>query len=202
MAVSRPRDDDRVAENAALRQRIANLEQRGGEGEGQLTAAQQRIAELETALKAALEQFEAARRAGKRQAAPFSKGPPKENPQRPGQKAGHPAVHREKPTQVERTLEVKLSHAPCLTCGGALVDHTIQVQYQVAIPPVVTPFNVETARCAQGGQRSPEQTSDALGAAAEFTHGLGVPDRTVEHVLEEALGLRVAPGTLARAGQR
>lgn len=209
-----PSDGDLIAENAALRHRIAELEQ-------QATGFRRRVGELEAALKTALEQLEAARRAGKRQAAPFSKGPPRENPQRPGQKAGHPAAQREKPPQVNRTLEVKLGHATCLTCGGDLVDHTIQVQYQVEIPPVtpiVTQFNIESARCEQCGERfqarHPEQTSDALGAAAvqigpkalglaaELKHGLGVPYRKVGHVLEEALGLRVAPGTLARAGQR
>jgi transposase len=198
--VAQPSYEELVAENATLRQRIA---------------------ELEAALKTALEQVEAARRAGKRQAAPFSKGPPKEHPKLPGGKVGHPPTHRAKPNQVDRTLEVKLSHATCLKCGGKLIDHTIQVQYQVEIPPVqpiVTQFNIESARCEQCGERvqarHPEQTSDAVGAAAvqigpralglaaEFKHGLGVPYRKVEHVLEEALGLRVAPGTLERAGQR
>ena len=192
--------EDLVAENAALRRRVA---------------------ELEAALKAALEQVEAARRAGKRQAAPFSKGPPKEDPQRPGQQAGHPPAQRDKPRQVDRVLEVKLPHTTCLTCGGELIDHTVQVQYQVEIPPVqpiVTQFDIESARCEKCGERfqarHPEQTSDALGAAAvqigpralglaaQFKHGLGVPYRKVEHVLDEALALRVAPGTLARARQR
>jgi hypothetical protein len=38
------------------------------------------------------------------------------------------------------------------------------------VQPVVTQFNIEVARCAECGQRAqarhPEQTSDALGAAA------------------------------------
>ncbi len=42
-------------------------------------------------LKAELEQ---SRRAGKRQAAPFSKGAPKAHPRRPGRQAGHPSSHR------------------------------------------------------------------------------------------------------------
>ena len=109
-----PSDGDLIAEHAALRGRVAALPQR--------------VVELEAVLKTALEHLGAARRAGKRQAAPFSKGPPKEQPQRPGQKAGHPAVHREQPPPVQRTLEVTLAHVTCLTCGGTLVDHTIQVQ--------------------------------------------------------------------------
>ena len=183
---SRPSYEELAAENAALRQRVA---------------------ELGAALKTALEQLEAARRAGKRQAAPFSKGPPKANSKPPGRKVGHPPAHREKPKQVDRTLDVKLPHATCLKCGGELVERTIQVQYQVEIPPVkpvVTQFNVESARCLRCQERfqarHPEQTSDALGAAAvqigpralalgaELKHGLGVPYRKVGHVLDEALG--------------
>jgi transposase len=82
----------------------------------------------------------------------------------------------------------------------------------------VTQFNIEVARCVECDQRAqarhPEQTSDAVGAAAvqigpralalaaEMKHGLGVPYRKVTAVLEKALGLPVAPATLARAGQR
>jgi hypothetical protein len=47
----------------------------------QIMSQAERIKELEAAL-------EEARRAGKRQASPFSKGAPKENPGRPGRKPG------------------------------------------------------------------------------------------------------------------
>ena len=188
---------------------------------GENAALKQRISELEAALKEALAQLEAACRAGKRQAAPFARGERKANPKPPGRKKGHPPTHRAKPTRVDRTLEVKLNRTTCLACGGELVDQTIQVQYQVEVPPVqpvVTQFNIEVARCAECDQRAqarhPEQTSDALGAAAvqigpralglaaEMKHALGVPYRKVAMILEQGLGLTVVPGTLARAGQR
>src|SRR4051794_15999885 len=53
-------------------------------------------------------ELEEARRAGKRQAAPFSKGPPRPHPRRPGRKPGHPPSHRPAPPpeQVDRTIEV------------------------------------------------------------------------------------------------
>jgi transposase len=184
-------------------------------------ALKQRVTALEAALKEALAQLEAARRAGKRRAAPFSRGERKANPKPPGRKKGHPPTHRAKPTRVDRVLEVKLNRTTCLACGGELVDHTIHVQYQVEIPPVqpvVTQFNIEVARCAACGQRAqarhPEQTSDALGAAAvqigpravglatEMKHALGVPYRKVTRVLDRGPGPVVVPGTLARAGQR
>jgi transposase len=48
--------------------------------------------------------------AGKRQAAPFSKGPPEARPKRPGRKPGHPPAHRTAPApeRVDRTVEVPL----------------------------------------------------------------------------------------------
>src|SRR6195952_2874506 len=58
-------------------------------------------------LKAESEQ---SKRAGKRQAAPFSKGSPKADPKRPGRKAGHPPSHRTAPPpeQVDRAIEVPM----------------------------------------------------------------------------------------------
>src|SRR3990170_5461573 len=114
---SRPGYEELAAENAALRQRVAELSQR--------------VVELEAALKEALAQLEAARRAGKRQAAPFSRGQPKANPKPPGRKKGHPPAQRPKPERVDRVVEVKLNRTTCLNCGGELGDHSLQVQYQV-----------------------------------------------------------------------
>jgi transposase len=187
------------AENAALRQRVAELE-----------------AELEQ-LKARLEEAE---RAGKRQAAPFSKGPPKANPKRPGRKAGHAPAHRRRPERVDRKLEAELP-AACPDCGGELVNHRVEEQFLIDIPPVepiVTQFNVHIANCAECGKRvqgrHPEQISDALGAAAvqfgprvlglaaELKHGVGVPYRKVERIFSVGYGLEVSPGGLARGGQR
>jgi transposase len=199
--------DELIIENESLR--AENL------------ALQQRISELEAALKATLEELEAARRAGKRQAAPFSKGQRKPNPKRPGRPKGHAPAHRQTPTRIDRVLDVPLNHTRCLKCGGELQDHTIQVQYQVEIPkvqPHVTQFNIASARCTRCGQRAQarhaEQTSDALGAAAvqigpqaialatEMKHSLGVPYRKVGRVLSAAMGLEVSPAALARAGHR
>src|SRR3954467_7800874 len=100
-------------------------------------------------LKAELEE---ARRAGKRQAAPFSKGPPKPHPKRPGRKPGHPPRHRPAPPpeQVTRTVEVPLPE-DCPRCRAPLDDVPIAVhdQYQVDLPdpkPAVTRFRVPVAR--------------------------------------------------------
>jgi transposase len=193
-------------ENATLRQRIAELEEL--------------VAKLETELAQIKGQLEEAERAGKRQAAPFSKGPPKANPKRPGRKAGHPPAHRPRPERIDRMLEAKLPPV-CPSCGGELTRHKVEKQFLVDIPPVepiVTQFNVHVAYCANCGKRiqgrHPEQISDALGAAAvqigpralglaaELKHGMGIPYRKVERVLSKGFGLDVCSGGLARSGQR
>lgn len=172
-------------------------------------------------LKAELEQ---ARRSGKRQAAPFSKGAPKADPKRPGRKPGHPPSHRPAPPpeQVDRTIEVPLP-AECPECHAPLDEAPVAVhdQYQIDLPepkPVVTHFRVPVARCpacyrrVQG--RHPEQTSDALGAAAvqygprllgfaaDLKHRVGASYRKCSSVLLTLTGLVVCSAALVRSGHR
>jgi len=172
-------------------------------------------------LKAELEQ---SRRAGKRQAAPFSKGAPKTDPKRPGRKAGHPPSHRPAPPpeQVDRTIEVPLP-PECPGCQAPLGEAAVVLhdQYQIDLPqprPVVTRFRVPVARCpacrrrVQG--RHPEQTSDALGSAAvqygprllglaaDLKHRLGVSYRKCSSVLLTLTGVVVASAALVRGGHR
>ena len=77
----------------------------------ELTRRQARqIDELRSEVQRLKAELEQARRAGKRQAAPFSKGPPKAHPKRPGRKPGHPPSHRPAPPPelVDRTVEIPL----------------------------------------------------------------------------------------------
>src|SRR6195952_3363987 len=97
-------------------------------------------AELER-LKAELEQ---SKRAGKRQAAPFSKGSPEPDPKRPGRKAGHPPSHRPAPPpeQVDRTIEVPMP-PECTGCHATWGEAVVVFHnpYQIDLPeptPVVT----------------------------------------------------------------
>src|SRR4051812_9772727 len=171
-------------------------------------------------LKAELGQ---SRRAGKRQAAPFSKGSPKADPKRPGRKAGHPPSHRPPPPdQVDRTIEAPLP-PECPECRAPLdgAPVTVHDQYQIDLPeprPVVTRFRVPVARCpacrrrVQG--RHPEQTSDALGSAAvrygprqlglaaDLKHRLGVSYRKCSSVLLTLTGVVVASAALVRSSHR
>jgi transposase len=120
--------------------------------------------------------LEGARRAGKRQAAPFAKGPPKPDPKRPGRKAGdrHGTHGHRQPPAPDRIDESHEAHLPdaCPGCGGPLDETHVDHQFQTDIPrrPVVRRFNVHCGRCRGCGRpcrgRHPLQTSDAVGAAA------------------------------------
>lgn len=103
-------NDDAAALN--LEQLLDLVDQQGREIE-RLRAEVER-------LKAELEK---ARRAGKRQAAPFSRGEPKARPKRPGRPPGHAPSHRQAPTpeQVDRVIDVPLPEQ-CPACQAPLDD--------------------------------------------------------------------------------
>jgi transposase len=204
---------DLIAENERLQDENAALRER-------VTVLEEELAKLKAELDRLKGRLEEAERAGKRQAAPFSKGPPKAKSKRPGRKAGHPPAHRSRPKRVNRVLEADLPPA-CPCCGGNLTNHRVEEQFVIDIPPVepvVTQFNVHIADCEHCGQRvqgrHAEQISDALGAAAvqlgprvlglaaELKHGMGIPYRKIERLFSAGFGLEVSPGGLARGGQR
>jgi transposase len=118
------------------------------------------------------EELDAVRRAGKRQAAPFSKGAPKAEKKTPGRPPGHVAAHRSAPEKVDRVIKVPLPER--CACGGCIAQTDEQAQHQsdiqLPIPVTVTRFDVAIGRCESCAKRHqgrhPEQTSDALGAAA------------------------------------
>jgi transposase len=122
------------------------------------------------ALEAKLQELS---RAGKRQAAPFSKGPPKADPNKPGRKSGKDygtQACRAIPAQIDEVLEAPLpDHCDC---GGTIVPDSIEYQYQTEIPrqPIHRQFNVHVGHCELCGERvqgrHPLQTSDALGCCA------------------------------------
>ena len=138
-------------------------------------AAGKRIADLEArvaALEALVEQL---RRGGKRQASPFSKGPPRADPKKPGRKGGDgygAKARRPVPPRIDEVHEAKLPCA-CPGCGSGRIehDHTAH-QYQAEIPRTVIyrQFDVQVGHCRSCGRRVQGrhalQTSDALGAAA------------------------------------
>ncbi len=155
-------------ENHQLRAENAQLKRRVGQLESQVEQLTVQVRQLTAQLQEAL-------RASKRQAAPFSKGPPKDHPKPPGRTAGPnygPKAHRPIPAQPpDEIIDVPLPEA-CPHCGGPTVqDHTDR-QYQTEIPrrPIIRRFDLHIGHCTRCGKRiQPRhrlQTSDALGAAA------------------------------------
>src|SRR5688500_2994032 len=98
-------------------------------------AAARRIAELEARLAALEAVVEHLRRGGKRQAAPFSKGPPKSDPMKPGRKGGEgygTKAFRAAPPVIDEVLAAPLpGRCPC---GGALLEDSVGHQYQTEVP--------------------------------------------------------------------
>ena len=195
--------------------RLAELETRLRQRDALIAQLQQRLAELQQRL-AELE------RAAKRQATPFARQQRKENPKRPGRKAGQgrfTSRPRPTPDQVTQTQEQPLETCP--VCGGPVTDLKDHEQFVVDLPeapPTVTRYVTHSGQCAQCGQRvrsrHPEQISEATGAAgvvigprakalaADLKHRLGVPYGKVAEVLAVGFGLPVSRGGLCQADAR
>jgi transposase len=184
----------------------------------------QRIAQLQAQVADLTRRLEDALRAGKRQAAPFRKGPPKAQPKTPGRKSGDahgPHGHRPPPPaeQINECHDVPLPDA-CPHCRGRLVETGIAEQFQTDIPrrPIVRKFRIHVGHCYQCGRRvqgrHPLQTSDALGAAASqigpdaqaavtLLHTqAGLSHGKVATVLDRLFGISLTRGASAQIGLR
>jgi transposase len=154
-----------------------------------------RIGRLEDRVKQLQQQIEALSRAGKRQAAPFSRGLPKVDPKTPGRKSGDDygtKAFRVIPELIDEVHQAPLP-ACCPQCGGnQFIDEQIEHQYQVEIPrrPIHRRFDVCIAHCTCCGKRvqgrHPLQTSDALGCAASQ---IGSEAQAAVVMLNKELGL-------------
>ena len=196
---------------------------------------QKRVAELEATvqrLEAKIQQLtrllEQSQRSGKRQAAPFSKGPPKEQPKTPGRKSGEDhGKHGHRPAppseQIDECHEAPLPDG-CPRCGGAVVEVDVVPQYQTDIPrqPIHRQFNIHCGHCRCCGAsvqgRHPLQTSDATGAAASqvgpnaqaaivyLNKHAGMAHGKIVHALKTLFGIELSRGASAqivlRAGRR
>ena len=207
LAGLRARAAELVAENEQLWVEAARL---SGENE----RLRDRVAKLEG-------QLEEARRAGKRQAAPFSRGEPKQAQGRSGRRSGEQHGrhgHRQPRGGVDEELDAPLV-ARC-ECGGEIVEERVEDQYQDELPdprPVRRRFRVHIGTCACCGRRHqgrhPFQTSDALGAAGcmlgpravalatELNKELGLSPRKTAQALAR-LGVVVSAGGVVQAVAR
>jgi transposase len=184
------------------------------------------VADLRTQVERLTAQLDEQHRAGKRQAAPFAKGPPKPDPKKPGRKSGKhygSKAHRPPPERIDEVHEAPLPDA-CPDCGGKIDETHVDQQYQVEIPrkPIQRQFNVHIGCCRQCGQRlqgrHPWQTSDALGAAAsqlgpdaqaavvELNKQAGLSHGKVQRVLDSLFGISLTRGgsahVILRAARR
>ena len=169
------------------------------------------------------EELEMARRRANRQAAPFSRGRPKEHPDRPGRRAGAAygrKAQRRPPPRIDVTHDAPLP-ARCPDCGGAVQRRRVVAQYQEDLPvqrPVVHAFRVAVGQCTQCHRRvqgrHPLQTSDALGAAASqlgpqavalaviLNKQCGLSFGRIATLLHDRFGLTVTRGGLVHAVHR
>jgi transposase len=136
----------------------------------------ERLAKLEAENAELKRRLEALERAGKRQAAPFSRGEPKVDAKRPGRKSGREhGRHGHRPPLADGDIDEE-HEAPlpsdCPHCHGPLVETHIDRQEQTEIPsrPMRRRFHIHCGRCQNCGHavrgRHALQTSDATGSAA------------------------------------
>jgi transposase len=139
-------------------------------------------------------ELEAALRAGKRQAAPHSRGEPQANPKRPGRKAGRSygrQTCRPIPSRVDEQIAVPLPER-CPHCGGGVEPESSEAQYQEEIVrrTVVRRFDIEVGHCRRCRRRvqgrHPLQTSDAVGVGSVQ---LGPETLTLAAILNKQMGL-------------
>lgn len=196
-------------------QRIAELEDQLAQARATIEALQEQLRQLQA-------EVEALKRAGKRQAVPFSRQKKVKKPKPPGRKAGQGKfAYREKPTpeEVDDTKEVTLSCCP--ECGGDLTGMKKHENYEVDIPPVkpvVTRYVTHSGYCGKCNKRvrsrHPDQISTATGAAgvsvgprakalgADLKHRLGVSYEKAGDLLWTAFGLPVTRSGLCQADGR
>jgi transposase len=185
----RKRVRDLKRECARLRAENKKLSAEKGAAERQIERLRAEVARLTAEL-------ESSQRSRKRQAAPFSKGPPKAKPRPPGRKPGERygnKGHRKPPSpnQIDEHYEAPLPDQ-CPHCHGTIKEQKGAKQFQVELPiqPIWRQFNIHIGICEGCGARiqgrHPLQTSDALGAAASQ---LGPQAQSAIAWLNKRLGL-------------
>lgn len=202
---------------------IERLEARIAQQDNHIKQLEAHIAQQDARIERLERLLDESTRGGKRQAAPFSKGPPKSNPKTPGRKSGKSHgkhSHRQPPTTPPDEIIVVPAPKDCPDCGGAVKDEKVVHQHQVEIPrtAIHRRFDIHVGRCGDCGRRiQPRhslQTSDALGAAAcqfgpdaqttialmKNRYGLSYGD--IVGLFKDLFGIPLSPGGAARTVRR
>ena len=204
--------DDLLAVIASLREYVVSLHDQVE----RLTAVNEELSQEIAGLK----------RAGKRQAAPFSKGTRAINPKRSGRKPGVGFFSYRKPPSPDEVtgppVDVSVTTDSCPGCGGRLQHEGVDVAYVTDIPPtpqpIVTEYRVQVCRCMSCGKqvrgRHPDVTPDQYGASAHrigrramaaahlLHYGVGIPVRRVPAVLRMLTGLELTQGAITQDALR
>jgi transposase len=179
----------------------------------QAAAFEKRIAQL-------MARIEVLERTAKRQAAPFSKGPPKKRPRKPGRKSGDQhGTHGHRPppdpASIDEVLDAPLPHA-CPRCGGDVEEtHTDTIhQEEIRREPIRRKFTVHCGKCRSCGKtcrgRHRLQTSDATGAAASqigpdaqaavvyLNKKSGLSHGKIADLFDQCFGIKITRGAAAQ----
>lgn len=216
------------AENQQLRQLVADQQCTIEQLQQTNQQLQQTNQQLQHTIQQLQQRLEAAERASKRQAAPFSKGPPKARPKKSGRKSGDQHGqhgHRPPPPEdkVDEEFEGPLPTA-CPHCGGAVDETHVDTQYQTEIPrePIIRKFNIHCGCCRACGKkvrgRHAQQTSNATGAAQSqvgpdaqatvvyLNKHAGLSYGKISDLFAKGFGIKLSAGAAAqivlRAGRR
>ena len=122
---------------------------------------EKRCAALEKLVAELLARLEAAERSAKRQAAPFSKGPPKPKPKRPGRKSGEQhGTHGHRPPpdslHLDETLDANLPQA---------CPRPVPIAAAPSRRLTPTPYFRKKSRASPSAENSPSIAADAPPAA-------------------------------------
>ena len=226
------RSDHEEEEAAQLRRDLEEARRRAEEAErlvAELDRQAKRLEREKARLASEVEdlrkQLFEAQAAQKRQAAPFSKGAPKNQPKRPGRKSGKAYGKRSRrptPAVVDERHQAPLPGCcPDPNCAGRVVHERTEHQYQTEIPepkPIVREFEIHIGRCEGCGSRIQGrhelQTSDALGAAAcqlganavataaYLNKEMGLSYEKVCDLYGDLLGIEITRGGLVQAMHR
>jgi len=188
------------------------LERENEKLRAELERAKARLERAQAEIERLRESLEAAMRAGKRQASPFSRGSRKKDPKRPGRKPGQGVFGRRgapAPDTVKGPpIEVPVQETACPDCGGALEHERVDEVSVTDVPETPKPesdvYAVEVSRCLGCGRkvrgRHPAIASDQQGATAHrvgpvamatahaLHYGMGVPVRKTPEILRELTG--------------
>ena len=217
------RVEDLDAEVERLQGKVTRRERDAKRLQRKNNRLQRQVDRLKQQVEGLKRQLDEARRAGRRQAAPFAKDRPQGRGGRSGRRAGAAYGRhgcRPRPARVDETHAAPVP-AACPDCGGAVEVTRVASQYQEELPvvrPVVRRFDIEVGHCSQCQRRVRGrhvlQTSNALGAAGvqlgpavvalvvELHTEMGVPLAKVAHLLRTTFGLQVTPGGLAQVLHR